>query len=86
VLVRTADARYQAIWLRARLMASKGWKVFFEAGLTRPCRLYTRLCKAALEAVIKAYEDIRLRRLSIASALLHGSEEDRHNEISRSCE
>lgn len=33
MLVRTADARYQAIWLRARLMASKGWKVFLRQGL-----------------------------------------------------
>jgi hypothetical protein len=51
---------YACIVARARLIASKGWKAFFKVGLTRLCRFYTRLYKAALEADIKAYEDIRL--------------------------
>jgi hypothetical protein len=67
MLVSTADARYQALRFGARLLV----------GLYR----LARLCEAVLGAITKAHKDNQALELSISSILLHGSIEDRGNEI-----
>jgi hypothetical protein len=53
MLVRTADARYQAVRLRARLVASKARKALQEA------------LQGSARAIFKAHEDNKALELSI---------------------
>ena len=74
MLVRTADARYQAVRLRVKLIASKAQKAL---------QAVHKALQRSIRAITKAYKDDEaLKIFCIVSALLHGSGEDSHNEIS----
>jgi hypothetical protein len=81
MLVRTTDARYQAVRLRARLIASKARKAFCRQGLQGFAGFTQGSARQSLRQLSRRTRYQALKIIYIVSGLLHGSG-DRHNEIS----